>query len=117
MAGEAGCFRFLWGISGGLRAVEQLRQVFAELHTVTVWDRVSFANTRDQFDAAGVLLAPEHAEKSMAVILARLHWWRWPCGTRAAPFAVRTPRDRKEERKPMQKKAEIMKKKHGGEHQ
>src|SRR5262245_18097582 len=30
------------GISGGLRAVEQLRQVFAELHAVTVRDTVSF---------------------------------------------------------------------------
>ncbi len=32
------------GISGGLRAVEQLRLVFAELHAVTVRDTVSFAN-------------------------------------------------------------------------
>src|SRR6476661_4801835 len=29
------------GISGGLRAVEQLRQVFAELHVVTIRDTVS----------------------------------------------------------------------------
>lgn len=32
------------GISGGLRAVEHLRQVFAELHAVTVRDTVSFHN-------------------------------------------------------------------------
>src|SRR6478736_2217180 len=30
------------GLSGGLRAVEQLRQVFAELHTVTIRDTLSF---------------------------------------------------------------------------
>ncbi len=30
------------GISGGLRAVEHLRQVFAELHAVTVRETVSF---------------------------------------------------------------------------
>ena len=29
------------GLSGGLRAVEQLRQVFAELHAMTVRDSVS----------------------------------------------------------------------------
>src|SRR5689334_20020364 len=32
------------GVSGGLRAVEHLRQVFAELHAVTVRDTVSFHN-------------------------------------------------------------------------
>ena len=30
------------GVSGGLRAVEQLRLVFAELHAVTIRDSVSF---------------------------------------------------------------------------
>ena len=30
------------GLAGGLRAVEQLRQVFAELHAVTMRDTVSF---------------------------------------------------------------------------
>jgi NAD(P)H-dependent FMN reductase len=63
------------GISGGLRAVEQLRQVFAELHTVTIRDGVSFAGASEQFDAAGVLIEPERARKSMAILLARLRWW------------------------------------------
>lgn len=36
------------GVSGGLRAVEQLRLVFAELHAVTVRDTVSL---RDVLDA------------------------------------------------------------------
>ena len=43
------------GISGGLRAVEQLRLVFAELHAVTIRDSVSFAGAWEQFDANGVL--------------------------------------------------------------
>lgn len=63
------------GISGGLRAVEQLRQVFAELHTVTIRDAVSFASAWEQFDVSGQLLAPERPRKSMDTLLARLHWW------------------------------------------
>jgi NAD(P)H-dependent FMN reductase len=63
------------GISGGLRAVEQLRQVFAELHAVTIRDAVSFASAWEQFDAAGKLLAPERSQRSMTALLARLHWW------------------------------------------
>ena len=63
------------GISGGLRAVEQLRLVFAELHAMTVRDSVSFAGAWEQFDAAGNLVHPERAERSMATMLARLRWW------------------------------------------
>jgi NAD(P)H-dependent FMN reductase len=63
------------GVSGGLRAVEQLRQVFAELHTVTVRDGERFSSAWDQFDPGGMLTTPERAQKSMAVMLARLHWW------------------------------------------
>lgn len=63
------------GASGGLRAVEQLRLVFAEQHAVTVRDSVSFTNCREQFDADGTLREPERANRSMATMLARLHWW------------------------------------------
>jgi NAD(P)H-dependent FMN reductase len=63
------------GISGGLRAVEQLRLVFAELHAVTIRDAVSFAGAWEQFDALGNLLEPRRAEKSMATMLDRLRWW------------------------------------------
>jgi len=63
------------GASGGLRAVEQLRQVFAELHAVTMRDSVSFAGAWEQFDGAGVLLKPERAERSMATMLKHLRWW------------------------------------------
>jgi NAD(P)H-dependent FMN reductase len=63
------------GISGGLRAVEQLRLVFAELHAVTIRDSVSFAGPWEQFDGEGVLREPERAQRSMTVMLRRLQWW------------------------------------------
>ncbi|HEY1985346.1 MAG TPA: NAD(P)H-dependent oxidoreductase [Terracidiphilus sp.] len=63
------------GVSGGVRAVEQLRPVFAELHTVTIRDSVSFAGAWEQFDDAGNLRQPERARKSMGTVLERLHWW------------------------------------------
>jgi NAD(P)H-dependent FMN reductase len=63
------------GVSGGLRAVEQLRLVFAELHTVTIRDAVSFAGAWEQFDDAGKLMEPERHCRSMATLLARLRWW------------------------------------------
>jgi NAD(P)H-dependent FMN reductase len=63
------------GISGGLRAVEQLRLVFAELHAVTIRDSVSFASAWEQFDPAGQLMQPERSQRSMATMLGRLRWW------------------------------------------
>ncbi|MCP1727651.1 NAD(P)H-dependent FMN reductase [Natronospira proteinivora] len=63
------------GISGGLRAVEQLRLVFAELHAVGVRDTVSFANPWERFDSEGRLTNPEMAEQAMDRLLTRLAWW------------------------------------------
>lgn len=63
------------GISGGLRAVEQLRLVFSELHATTIRDGVAFANVWNQFDAADQLIDAERAEQAMATMLAQLHWW------------------------------------------
>jgi NAD(P)H-dependent FMN reductase len=63
------------GVSGGVRAVEQLRQVFAELHAVTVRDAVSFARAWEQFDADGMPLSPERRQRSMGTMLQFLHWW------------------------------------------
>jgi len=63
------------GISGGLRAVEQLRLVFAELHAVTIRDSVSFVGAWEQFDARGTLRNPDRAERSMETMLRRLRWW------------------------------------------
>ncbi|MER7888100.1 NAD(P)H-dependent oxidoreductase [Streptomyces fimicarius] len=63
------------GISGGLRAVEQLRQVFAELHTVTVRDTVSFHNAGVLFDDEGRHLDPEPADAAAKTLLDQLVWW------------------------------------------
>jgi NAD(P)H-dependent FMN reductase len=63
------------GISRGLRAVEQLRLVFAELHAVTIRDCVSFANPWNSFDADGEPIESDEAREAMATMLSRLHWW------------------------------------------
>ena len=63
------------GMSGGLRAVEQLRQVFAELHAVTVRDVVSFHNCWGLFDEAGAPRDPVGAVTAATKLLDRLHWW------------------------------------------
>jgi NAD(P)H-dependent FMN reductase len=63
------------GVSGGLRAVEQLRQVFAELHAVTIRDGVSFANVWDLLGADSRLDAPQAARDAAARMLAQLRWW------------------------------------------
>jgi NAD(P)H-dependent FMN reductase len=62
------------GLSGGLRAVEQLRVVLAELHAVTIRNTVSFHNYGDKFDADGRATDPasDGAAKSM---LDQLAWW------------------------------------------
>jgi NAD(P)H-dependent FMN reductase len=63
------------GMSGGIRAVEQLRQVFVELHAMTIREQVAFAHARDQFDTDGRPLAAERAERAMSAMLSRLAWW------------------------------------------
>ncbi|MFC8525944.1 NADPH-dependent FMN reductase [Nocardia sp. NPDC057227] len=62
------------GMSGGLRAIEHLRQIFAELHAVTVRESLSFHNPWDTFrgtepdDAAAADIAAQ-------AMLDRLAWW------------------------------------------
>lgn len=66
------------GISGGLRATEALRTVFAELHTVTLRDTISFVAPWRRFDEQGNIFDPEDAaaaEAAMAVFAHRLRWW------------------------------------------
>jgi len=76
------------GISGGLRAVEQLRLVFAELHAVTIRDCVSFANPWHRFDADGRLIDAADARKAMATMASRLRWWAFVLreARQAAPY-------------------------------
>ncbi|HEX2313980.1 MAG TPA: NAD(P)H-dependent oxidoreductase [Thermomonospora sp.] len=62
--------------SGGLRAVEQLRQVMAELHAVGVRDTVCFPGVLDQFDADGSFPRDaEGAATAVKVMLDQLAWW------------------------------------------
>jgi NAD(P)H-dependent FMN reductase len=73
------------GVSGGLRAVEQLRQVFAELHVVSIRDSVSFQNAWQTFDSNGCPAEPERCSAQMSRMLAKLHWWA---------IALRTAREK-----------------------
>ncbi|MBD0708063.1 NADPH-dependent FMN reductase [Streptomyces sp. CBMA291] len=63
------------GVSGGLRAVEHLRQVFAELHAVTVRDTVSFHHAHGQFDEDGRPKDPAGAEGAAKTLFDQLAWW------------------------------------------
>ncbi|QGV80749.1 NADPH-dependent FMN reductase [Streptomyces ficellus] len=63
------------GVSGGLRAVEQLRQVFAELHAVTVRDTVSFHNAFGHFDEDGRHKDPTAPDAAAKTMLDQLSWW------------------------------------------
>lgn len=78
------------GMAGGLRAVEQLRQVFAELHTVTMRDTVSFHGAWGLFDDSGELREPARFSAAAKTMLDELAWWAAALRTaRAArPYAA-----------------------------
>ncbi len=80
------------GMSGGLRAVEQLRQVFAELHTTTVRDVVSLHNPWSQFDDDGTLPASTGAPAATRTMLDALAWWgrALRAAREASPYAQRS---------------------------
>ncbi|GAA5203870.1 NAD(P)H-dependent oxidoreductase [Streptomyces thinghirensis] len=63
------------GLAGGLRASEHLRQVFAELHAVTVRDTVSFHNAGASFDDEGGLRDPSGPDAAAKTMLDQLVWW------------------------------------------
>lgn len=62
------------GMGGGLRAVEQLRLVFAELHAMTVRDTVSFHNAWNHFDDNGSPIA-EGCNAAAKGMLNQIAWW------------------------------------------
>ena len=62
------------GMSGGLRAVEHLRGVFAELHAVTIRDTVSFHGGWARFED-GRPIEVEVVEGAAKVMLDQLAWW------------------------------------------
>lgn len=63
------------GISGGLRAVEQLRLVFSEMHAATLRDSVSFDRFWEKFDETGALIDPQEPDQAAAALLETLSWW------------------------------------------
>lgn len=76
------------GMSGGARAVEQLRQVFPEVHATTIRDTVCFiGGPWGGFDEDG---EPKDtaAANAAKTLLDGLAWWGWALRTarRARPF-------------------------------
>jgi NAD(P)H-dependent FMN reductase len=63
------------GMSGGLRSVEQLRLVFAELHATTIRETVSFHRARSQFDEQGRPRDTAAVTAAAAALLDQLAWW------------------------------------------
>ncbi|MYW01281.1 NAD(P)H-dependent oxidoreductase [Streptomyces sp. SID3343] len=63
------------GISGGLRAVEQLRLIFAEQHMVTTRDGLAFPMAWEKFDADGRPVDVAGTDGAAAVMLDQLAWW------------------------------------------
>jgi NAD(P)H-dependent FMN reductase len=78
------------GISGGLRAVEQLRPVFAELHTVTIRETVSLINAWDQFGPDGSPVDPDGVNTAATALLDQLAWWAYTLrdARRTRPYAA-----------------------------
>ena len=76
---KAASFVSYGGMSGGLRALEHLRAVFAELHTVTIRDVVSFHNPwlMFEFDSSGrgELRDPDQPNAAAKVMLDELVWF------------------------------------------
>lgn len=63
-------------LAGGTRAVEHLRQIFAEFHSVSMKDIVCFPRVLDHFDPDGGF--PVDLERSNAaakIMLDQLTWW------------------------------------------
>ncbi|MFF4379567.1 NADPH-dependent FMN reductase [Kitasatospora sp. NPDC001547] len=77
------------GLSGGLRAVEQLRVVLAELNAATIRNTVSFHGAARCFDADGGALDPA-ADAAAKTMLDQLTWWARALrdARRARPFAA-----------------------------
>ncbi|MFC9242849.1 NADPH-dependent FMN reductase [Streptomyces sp. NPDC057136] len=62
------------GLSGGLRAVEQLRVVMAELNATTIRNTVSFHNAYGRFGEEGAVDDPA-VDTAAKALLDQLSWW------------------------------------------
>lgn len=61
------------GVSGGLRAVEALRLVLAELNAMTIRETVSLAGAWQRFDGEGN--CDEAGDTAATALLDQLAWW------------------------------------------
>jgi len=61
--------------SGGLYAMEQLRQILAGQHAVPICHFVSIPDPRVLTDGDGVMHQPDQARIPMARMLVELYWW------------------------------------------
>jgi NAD(P)H-dependent FMN reductase len=80
----------LGGLSGGIRAVEQLKLVLIELHSLPIRDSVHFTEARRLFSPEGELLRPEFVDR-IDLMIRELAWYarvlRW--GRENVPLPVR----------------------------
>ncbi|CAM4192926.1 NAD(P)H-dependent oxidoreductase [Nocardia ninae] len=63
------------GASGGLLAIEHLRQIFGELNAHTVRNYVAFPRYYLLFDEDGRLREPEEPAEAALAMLDQLQWW------------------------------------------
>jgi NAD(P)H-dependent FMN reductase len=80
------------GVAGGLRAVEHLRPVFAELHAVTIRETVNFYLAEDPIDPDG-RARRSLADEAAARMLDQLAWWAQALrqARTARPYGERRP--------------------------
>jgi NAD(P)H-dependent FMN reductase len=76
------------GVSGGVRAVEQLRQVVVELHMVPMRDSVVLPLARQTFGEDGPADPDGLIQDSVAMMFDRLVWWSraLAAARRVAPY-------------------------------
>ena len=63
------------GLGGGIRAIENLRLVLAELHATVIRDAVTFNSPWQLFSEDGTLEEHEGPTQAAAILLDRLAWW------------------------------------------
>lgn len=74
-AKPAGFVGYAGGMSGGMRAIEQLRSVFTELHAVPLRDSVNFPFVHTRFGDDGEPLDAVEVNAAAKKLLDQLMWW------------------------------------------
>jgi NAD(P)H-dependent FMN reductase len=74
-AAKAVAFVSYGGSSGGARAVEHLRNVFAELHATSIRNGVLFTNIFEALDEQGEPHEAIKADRALELMRKQLEWW------------------------------------------